>query len=351
MKDTAINILGVLQGLRPKTEKNKSIDTASKIVFRDGKAWSWAGNVMVYVPFESISSKPFAVEADMIFNVISKLKSRETEITLTDDNKLLIATATSKTEIVAMDAGEIPCPNEGQWYNVDDEFAKSLSDCLIPSSGQFEGVILDPATKSAYSADVSQLGKSELGYEIPECWLSSDNVWNLGSMSFGRKAVAISYSSPWLLIRFDDDSVFACTCKSTKYYANKDIVCNLVNCTGFSSECTLSFGDDATEAVNLVKLFIEKKGAGYTSITAHVQGSTATFLCRNTKGQSSATCSVQGVPEGRTIQFAVAAHTLERIATSKSPCDLMSNSDGERVIVLHPTDSTRVVISTDAVSE
>lgn len=254
MKFKKEEIIRILDAVAPGLADKSLITQANSFIFRNGKCYTFNGNVAVSTDMPDGWDIDSTVKAKELHRTLKKFKDEEVDISVSD-NKFIVATPTCRLEVnteveVQSDFNTIGTPTA--WTKLPEDFntyLKRVNTCVSSSSDK-------PALTNAHingniieGTDNSRLLIQTMPVSLPECFIPAAAIKSLTTYN----AHSMGLSNGWVHFKNDDNVVFSARTMDVGTFPSLNSVVNAKGTTITLPPEVLSGVDKAEQVMDSVQ--------------------------------------------------------------------------------------------------
>lgn len=226
MKFCTQDIINALDAVAPGISDKSFTVQANSFLFRNGKCYTFNGNIAVSTDMPSGWEVEAAVKAKELHRTLKKFKDEEVDVSISD-NKFVVATSTTRLEVnteadVNSEYSTIGSPDS--WTNLPTDFNTYLTRvCTCVNENNTKPILSNIHIKGNImeGCDNYRLLIQTMDSELPECLLPA----RAASMLIGYNATSMGTSNGWIHFKNGNNVVFSVrTMEATTYPALNTVV-------------------------------------------------------------------------------------------------------------------------------
>lgn len=196
--------------------KELAIEQATSFAFMDGRVVTYNDEISVSHPVEGLKDLQGAIDADLLYPFLGKLKTEEVDMDLNEKSELIIKSGKSKAGFLLQADIKLPLDQEvsekGKWKALPENFIDRVSFVMHAAGSGHAKPILTcvHVNKEGYveASDGYRIAHYDLPSEMPVATflMPVDSAVNLAKL----KPVRIAEGKGWIHFRTADNTIFSC---------------------------------------------------------------------------------------------------------------------------------------------
>ena len=223
MKINRLALLKALEAVKPGLARSLVIEQSTCFVFIDGVVCTFNDEISVSHPVDVDFEG--AVPAKEFYDMITKVKKEELELTVSAGTLLLVG-GTAKAGIRLEEEIELPIhelgmPEEDDWIDLPDNFCEAVKFCLFSVSKDADKDILKNVfieRSKVISCDNNRITEYDLGKAAAKCFpLPLLIPSNAAKSIVDYEPIEYAETEGWIHFRNENEALFSCRIIEDEY--------------------------------------------------------------------------------------------------------------------------------------